>query len=339
MISCLLFTFLVNGCKEKRENGLFAEIETDKGIMVAKLFYHEAPITVSNFIGLSEGSIQNNVKGVGVPFYNGLTFHRVEPDFVIQGGCPKGDGTGTPGYIIPDEINPELKHNKPGILAMANTGFPNSGGCQFYITQKELPNLDGRYSIFGELVEGLDVIGKIEKGDLIKSIKIDRVGKEAVSFKVDNESFRKMVQEKLNEINAEIEKKLAEQEKLINEKWPETEKTESGLMFITLTPGHGPTPNAGDIVHVHYTGRLTDGTEFDSSKKRNEPIAFPIGENRVIKGWEEALQSMKTGEKRVLIVPPKLGYGSKRIANIIPPYSYLVFEVELINIEKKENPQ
>lgn len=331
---CIFLIPCIGGCKKNRENGIYAEIETDKGTMVAKLFHQQAPITVSNFIGLAEGSIQNNAKEPGAPFYDGLTFHRVVPDFVIQGGCPKGDGTGNPGYNVPDEILPELKHGKPGILAMANAGLPHSNGCQFYITLKPLPDLDGRYSVFGELVEGLDVPGKIAKGDRIRSIKISRTGDEARSFKIDNPSFRAMLEKRYKQLSAEIENKIAAQEKKLQEQWPDLEKTESGLMYKTLKTGSGPVPEKGDTVHVNYVGRLADGTEFDSSLKHGKPISFPIGENRVIRGWEEALITMRPGEKRVLVIHPKLGYGAKGASNVIPPYSYLVFEVELMKIDK-----
>ncbi len=331
VITLVLFTMI--SCKKEREDGLYAEILTDKGLMVAKLFYSDAPITVTSFIGLSEGTIKNAVKGEGIPFYNGLTFHRVEPNFVIQGGCPKGDGTGGPGYQFPDEINPQLRHHKPGILAMAKAG-PNSNGSQFYITLNSLPTLDDKYTVFGELLEGLDVPGKIVKGDLIKSIRIVRVGKEASSFESKNDLFVEMVQQRFDKINDEIAIKLAEQEKVILEKWPQAEKTESGLMYIIQKQGEGATPETGDIVHAHYVGQLLDGTEFDNSRKRNEPIAFPVGEHRVIKGWDEALLSMRPGEQRLLLIHPKLAYGAQGAGNLIPPFSFLVFEVELVKIDR-----
>jgi len=323
----------MSGCKKERENGMYAEILTDKGLMVAKLFYKEAPITVTSFVGLAEGTIQNSVKGLGIPFFNGLTFHRVEPNFVIQGGCPKGDGTGGPGYNFPDEYSQNLRHNKPGILAMAKAG-PNTNGSQFYITLKELPQLDDKYSVFGELVEGFDIPAKIVKGDMIKSIKIMRFGEEAKSFKAETDSFKEIVQKRYMEIKAELEKKLIEQEQIIQEKWPETEKTESGLMYIIQKQGKGEKPTVGDIVFTHYVGTLLNGNEFDNSRKRNEPFSFPVGQNRVIRGWDEALLDMKLGEQRLLIIHPNLGYGAKGAGNVIPPYSYLVFDIELVKIEK-----
>lgn len=320
-------------CQKKREPGLYAEIQTDKGLMVAKLFYKEAPLTVLSFVGLAEGIIENTAKTPGTPFYDGLTFHRVEPDFVIQGGCPKGDGSGGPGYHIPDEFNPQLRHNKAGILAMANAG-PHTNGSQFYITLKAVPSLDDRYSVFGELIEGLDIPAKIVKGDLIRTIKIIRVGAEAEAFKVNFDDFKQTVMQRYGELNAAGNNQIAEQAKLVQQKWPDAETTASGMKFIIQQPGQGDKPVSGDIVHAHYVGSLLDGTEFDNSRKSNEPISFPVGQNRVIRGWDEALMDMKIGEKRLLIIPPELGYGSRGAGNVIPPFSYLVFEVELIKIEK-----
>lgn len=337
LITVLLFVavVLLTSCQKNREDaltafgdGIYADILTDKGLMVARLFYKEAPITVTNFIGLSEGTIQNTSAQNGKPFYNGLTFHRVEPNFVIQGGCPKGDGTGHPGYNIPDEIHPGLHHDKAGILAMANAG-PNTNGSQFYITLRDLPALDGKYTIFGEIIEGLDVAEKISKGDLIKSITISRIGEEAKSFKTDNDSFIQMV---LNH----KKKRIEEQEKRVLEKWPNSVKTESGLRYIIQKEGEGAKPKAGDIVSAHYIGTLLDGTEFDNSRKRNEPIVFPVGQGRVIKGWDESLMDMRPGESRLILLPPELAYGERGAGKLIPPNSFLVFEVELIKVETEE---
>ncbi len=169
---------------KKLAKGLYAEIQTDKGNILCFLEFQKAPLTVANFVGLATGEIKNATRPDGTPFYDGLTFHRVVKDFVIQGGDPKGDGSGDPGYSFKDEFHSDLKHSAPGILAMANSG-PNTNGSQFYITHKATPQLDNHYSVFGRVIEGMNVVNKIVQGDKINHIKIIRVGKNAKKFKAE----------------------------------------------------------------------------------------------------------------------------------------------------------
>lgn len=187
-------TFINVNAGEYKEDGLYAEIETTKGLIVLRFDFEKAPITVCNFVGLAEGKIKNSAKPLGTPYYNGLKFHRVIADFMIQGGDPLGTGGGGPGYTFPDEFNPVLRHNKGGIISMANRG-PGTNGSQFFITHKATPWLDDRHSVFGETTEGMDVVNKIEQGDTIKSIRIIRVGEKAKNFKADNDSFNKMIEQ------------------------------------------------------------------------------------------------------------------------------------------------
>jgi cyclophilin family peptidyl-prolyl cis-trans isomerase len=334
LISITAILFYVVGCKNSLPDGLYAKIDTDKGLITAKLFYNEAPMTVKNFIGLAEGKMENKAKALGEPYYDGLTFHRVEPNFVIQGGCPNGNGMGGPGYLVPDEFFPNLKHNRPGILAMANAG-PNTNGSQFYITLKEIPHLDGRYTVFGEVLEGLDVLPKIEKNDKMKSIKIHRIGNEAKKFIFDENSFKETLLNHFEQIKKEIETKISQQEAALLEQWSDLTRTESGLYFKILTNGKGSKPKTGDTIQAHYIGRLANGTEFDNSRNRGQPLTFPVGVNKVIKGWDEALLDMKEGETRMLLIPPDLAYGSRGAGNVIPPNSFLIFEVELIKVENE----
>lgn len=177
--------------KKKFGEGLFATINTSKGDMILKLEYEKTPLTVANFVGLAEGTKKSN-KPDGTPFYNGLVFHRVIPDFMIQGGDPTGTGAGSPGYRFPDEIDPSLVHSGPGILSMANAG-PGTNGSQFFITHKATPWLDGKHTVFGKIVEGQNIVDTIARGDVMKKVTITRVGDKAKAFKADEAAFQKLL--------------------------------------------------------------------------------------------------------------------------------------------------
>lgn len=310
------------------QNGLYAKIESSRGDIILLLEHEKAPLTVSNFVGLAEGVLGKSGKD-GAGFYDGLTFHRVIADFMIQGGCPQGTGTGGPGYAFPDEIDSSLRHSCPGILSMANSG-PNSNGSQFFITHTATPWLNDKHTVFGKVVEGQDVVDAIKQGDLIKSVEIVRVGSSAENFTVTREGFMDQVKN----IDKKKRKKLANSQKKeqmeIANRWPDAIVTESGLRYIVENEGSGgPSPVMGTQVTVHYSGTLLNGSEFDSSYRRGQPAVFAVGQ--VIEGWNEALQSMTKGEKRTLIIPPQLGYGERGYPGVIPPNSFLIFTVELID--------
>lgn len=177
--------------RKKIKEGLFAMLTTEKGKILIQLEYKKTPLTVSNFVGLAEGTIDNNVKGSGEGYYNGLKFHRVIADFMIQGGCPFGSGTGGPGYQFRDETRGDLKHDRGGILSMANSG-PGTNGSQFFITHKATPWLDGKHTVFGHVVEGQKVVDAVAQGDTILSMNIIRLGADALKFQPDTASFNKM---------------------------------------------------------------------------------------------------------------------------------------------------
>ncbi len=307
-------------------DGVYAVLHTNKGDITLLLEHTKAPMTVANFVGLAEGTL--NVHGNNKPFYSNIKFHRVIENFMIQGGCPKGTGTGGPGYTFPDEIEESLKHTGPGILSMANAG-PGTNGSQFFITHVATPWLDGKHSVFGHVVEGLDVVNSIAQGDSIKTVEIVRKGADAEAFVVSRETFTQYVlaaEEKNNKREA-VEKARLEEE--LKNRWPDAIKTPSGLRYVVTKAGDGKKkPVHGQKVTVHYTGSLLDGRVFDSSVRRGSPAQFAIGE--VIEGWNEALKTMSAGEERTLIIPPDLGYGTMGYPGVIPPNSYLVFDVELI---------
>ena len=309
----------------KSENKMEAIIKTNKGEITINLEYKKTPMTVANFVGLAEGTIKNSAKSINEPYYDELKFHRVINDFMIQGGCPDGNGMGDPGYKFPDEIDPTLKHDKAGILSMANSG-PGTNGSQFFITHKETPWLDGKHTVFGNVIKGQDVVNAIEQDDKIETVTIVRSG-DAKEFNASNIFNEEM--EKITIIEEENRKK-AEKELMLLQKGSEV--TSSGLAYKVIKKGNGdvkPKPNS--TVTVHYTGKLLDGTVFDSSRERGQPATFPL--NRVIPGWTEGLQLMVEGDSFTFIIPSKLAYGERGIPQAgIGPNATLIFDVELIKI-------
>ena len=309
------------------ENGLYAKINTNKGSITIQLEFEKTPGTVGNFVALAQGTLENSAKPQGQPYYNGLKFHRVIPDFMIQGGCPLGTGTGNPGYQFDDEIHPDLKHDSPGILSMANAG-PGTNGSQFFITHIPTPWLDGKHTVFGKTTEGQDVIDQITQNDSIETIEILAYGDEAQAFHAV-EAFRTFEgsrEKRLASEKAAIEAKLMEIAKGFN-------KTDSGLRYQIIQSGEGPKAKPNTTVSVHYKGQLTDGTVFDSSYKRNQPIDFTLGVGQVIPGWDEGVALLKVGDKARFIIPSHLAYGSRGAGGVIPPNSNLIFDVELMAVK------
>jgi peptidyl-prolyl cis-trans isomerase A (cyclophilin A) len=313
------------------EPGIYAHFDTTKGDIICRLEYEKTPMSVANFVGLCEGTIKNSVKAAGEPFYDGLTFHRVIPNFMIQGGDPSGNGSGGPGYMFGEEIDPTLKHDRPGILSMANAG-PGTNGSQFFITHKEAPWLDGKHTVFGSVIVGLDIVNAIEGGDKMSDVNIHRVGDAAQAFVATQEAFealRKAAFERAQSAAAAAKKAKIDK---IKADFPNAQTTESGLMYIITKPGDGARPARGATTSVHYVGRLLNGQVFDSSVARGEPIPFPVGTGRVIPGWDEGIMLMHKGEKRTLVIPPNLAYGARGAGGVIPPNAWLVFDVELVDI-------
>lgn len=306
-------------------DGIYANIITKKGNIKIKLEYIKAPITVANFVNLVEGKIKSNKKYNGTPFYDGLIFHRVINDFMIQGGCPEGKGTGGPGFKFDDEFHEDLKHDKPGTLSMANSG-PNTNGSQFFITHNATNWLDGKHSVFGYVVSGQEIVDQIQNNDKIQSISIEKIGKLAIkwdSVKVFDDYFK----------NKEIEKdkiKKLELDKIISIT-KGMEKTKSGLFHLIENKGNNDFPSIGSTVSVHYTGKLVDGTIFDSSYQRNNPISFVLGKGQVIEGWDEGLLKMAKGGSGKFVIPSNLAYGENGAGGIIPPNSTLIFDLELVD--------
>lgn len=309
------------------KDGLYAKFHTSKGEILVELEFEKVPGTVGNFVALAEGNLENDAIPQGKPYYDGLKFHRVIPEFMVQGGDPKGTGSGGPGYQFDDEIHPELKHDRPGILSMANAG-PGTNGSQFFITHVPTPWLDGKHTVFGHVVEGQEVVDSISQGDKIEKLEIIREGEAAKNFNAV-EAFRQFT-------GAKAEREAAakrQQEELMGELAQGFEKTSSGLRYKFISHGNGTKAEKGKTVSVHYKGMLADGTVFDSSYKRKQPIDFPLGKGHVIEGWDEGIQLLKEGDQARFVIPSHLGYGSRGAGGVIPPDATLIFDVELVKVK------
>lgn len=359
----LIISLVLSSCKSSQRadlgDGIFADIHTSKGDIIVKLESDKTPITVANFVALAEGNnpfVSDEYKNK--KYYDGIIFHRVIKDFMIQGGDPTGTGSGNPGYKFKDEFNDSLTHHKAGILSMANAG-PTTNGSQFFITHKETPFLNGRHTVFGEVVAGLDVLDSIANvqtatGDkpvidvVMKTIEIIRNGKEAKKFdavKIMSDYF------------AEEEAKVKAMEKVkadfvteLNKHKELAETLPSGLKVYFINKGAGEKPKQGQQVNVNYAGFLEEGTLFDSNieevankfgqfnpqrKEGGGYEAIPMDyspDARLIAGFREGLLSMKVGDKIRLFIPAHLGYGAQGAGNVIPPNADLVFDLEITGV-------
>ena len=306
--------------------GIYAVFTTPKGTIKVRLTHNETPGTVGNFVALAEGNLENSHKPQGTPYYDGLCFHRVIADFMIQGGCPQRTGTGGPGYQFDDEIHAELKHDRPGVLSMANAG-PGTNGSQFFITHNETPWLDGKHTVFGFVEEGQDVVNAIAQNDEIEAVSIERIGASAEAWNAV-EAFRTFEGSREERLRQERE----EQDKALDKIAAGFDKTTSGLRYQFIQRGNGTAAEKGKTVSVHYKGQLVDGTVFDSSYKRNQPIDFALGVGQVIPGWDEGIQLLSVGDKARFVIPSDLGYGAQGAGGVIPPNATLIFDVELVAV-------
>ena len=316
-------------------DGLFARINTTRGDIVVRLEYQKTPLTVCNFVALAEGRMTR----VGNrPFYNGLTFHRVisrgngdAQDFMIQGGCPQGTGTGGPGYRFPDEFDPTLRHNGPGVLSMANSG-PGTNGSQFFITIVPTPHLDGRHTVFGRVVQGQNVVNTTRQGDRIQRITIIRNGAQATAFRADQETFDALLRNAGSAASARTQVQRDTDIALIQQRYPSASVSSSGLRWVVDRAGTGPRPARGSTAVVNIKGSLLSGRYFANSDLSGGAEELPVGTGRVIPGLDEAILDMSTGEKRTIIVPPELAFGERGVEDVIPPNSFVVFEIELLQV-------
>ncbi|MDR2313647.1 MAG: peptidylprolyl isomerase [Spirochaetaceae bacterium] len=311
------------------DDGLFARIFTNKGEILVRLEYEAAPLTVCNFVALAEGKMD---VCAGAPFYDNLSFHRVVPNFMIQGGDPLENGKGGPGYQFPDEFDQALRHDRPGILSMANAG-PNTNGSQFFITHKETPWLDDHHTVFGRVIEGQGVVNAIQQGDIITAITILRKGERAQGFKADQAAFDSLLAQARNAEEAKSKTAYAADLALAAAKYPGLSTDANGIQYLIQKPGSGAKSQPGSTVEVDYTGMFLSGEVFDASAVHGGALEFEVGLGQVIPGWDKTILDMRVGEKRLVVIPPELAYGARGVGNVIPPNSFLVFEIELLGIK------
>ncbi|WDI37255.1 peptidylprolyl isomerase [Entomospira culicis] len=312
-------------------DGLYAVISTTRGDIWVELFYEQAPLTVVNFAGLAMGSLSKANKSGA--FYDGLTFHRVIDNFMIQGGDPTASGSGGPGYRFADEIVEGLTFNRAGLLAMANAGA-GTNGSQFFITHVPTPHLNGKHTIFGQVVADIDqqVVNAIKQNDRIETVTILRKGDKAQAFVIDQANFDAIDLDYKTKERATQEKANASMIAEIKKQYPNIQVSELGVYYIIEKAGSGERPNRGQVVSMHYDGVLfPSGSRFDSSYQRNEPIEVPAGDGYVIAGWDEMMLQMQVGEKRIVILPPELAYGAAGRPPVIPPSAWLQFTMERVS--------
>lgn len=301
-------------------DGLFAVFNTNKGQIIVNLDYRTTPMTVANFVGLAEGTIKNKTYPMGTPFFNGSIWHRVVKGHVIQGGEPSvvadpaNQEESSTGYEIPNEIS-HLSHNKAGMIGMANGG-PHTNTCQYYITLADRSYLDGNYTLFGEVFDGMDVVKRIEQGDTTFSITVLRIGNDAKNFIVDDKTFGDLVSKQWTKVNFEKQKRIAADNKFISDRYPVLIDSPSGLRYKVEVTGSGSKPADDQMANLSYEGLLTNGVKFVSSSEgkpmdgeKAESFNHEIGTEGLVKGLEEGLKNMKVGERRILVIPADLGYG------------------------------
>ena len=361
----VVFTLVIISCKPTKyadlADGLYVNMETNKGEILLKLEFQKTPVTVANFVSLAEGTnmqLPDSLKKK--PYYNGIAFHRVIKDFMIQGGDPTGTGEGNPGYKFKDEFPKDeegkllLKHDKPGILSMANSG-PTTNGSQFFITHKETPWLDGKHTVFGNVVKGQVVVDSIVQNDTIINIEIVKLGKAAKKFKAAKE-FTKYFENFAEEEKIIKEKIKIAQENFIakvNENTNKFIELPSGLKYVIIETKNGKKPKTGTSIKVNYAGYFTDGSMFDTSYKeiaksyqvydhiRDDKGGYApfttvySSEARLIQGFREGLQKMKVGDKSMLFIPSHLGYGAQGRGKTIPPNTDLFFILEIVEVVTK----
>ena len=357
------FLFIFSSCGSSGE-GLFANIYTTKGLVTVRLEMDKTPMTVASFVGLAEGTIDNAAFEPDHPFFDGTVFHRVVEGHVIQAGAPQSDIADGPGYTFPNEIHASLSHDHAGALGMANGG-PHTNSSQFYITLGDRSYLDLDYIVFGEVVEGLEVVTGIVADDVVDSVRIVRVGDRASAFRPTNESFREMVDAANDRVRVLEERRSTAEANWIRDNWPNVSGPDGGILSEVLVEGSGTLQNQSPR-RIVYTGILVRflGHVIDRKEGDLEVVSFGSDENGVPgfvdppmpfvytpdetvinPGLDSAIATMLPGERRVVIVPASHGYGRAGLYTperpgeprfVISPNTLLVYEVEVTPVGEEE---
>lgn len=322
--------------------GLYADIQTSKGDILIKLHADIMPMTVANFVSLAEGNNPKMIDSLkGKPFYEGVKFHRVIKNFMIQAGEPKGNSKGSVGYTFEDEFPMNesgqliYKHDAEGVLSMANAG-PSTNSSQFFITHKATPWLDGKHSVFGKVTYGQNIVDTIVQNDMIEKVQILRVGKNAKQFNAPDVFLQEL--NNVEERKKERQKKIAIAKEKIkkNMDYYSASVTSSGLRFLQLQQGKGAKVNPDLPTKVHYTLFDDLGNKIASSLDQNKAFTFTINDSNypLIAGWKEGAKMMREGEKARLFIPSYLGYGEVGRLPVIKPNTDLIFEIEILKVGK-----
>ena len=332
--------------KQPHPDGLYAEVMTSKGLIVLQLEFEKTPMTVANYVGLAEGTIDNELVPAGKPYFDGGKWYRVAPGHVIQCGSPANTESKGPGYTFPNEIVlPDLNHGGAGMVTMANGG-PHTNSSHWCITLSDRSYLDGDYTVFGHVVKGLEITPTITQEDIIKTIRIVRVGRAANAFHPTTASFNAMVEAAKVLVAEREERKKVEEEAFIQRKWPDAK---TFMRLATITEGEGPRAKLGTRIKVRYKGEFPNGESFVSTSDAGKPwygatpqeFDFVVGTSSINPGLDAGLAQMRKGEKRVLIVPSEQAYGpqgyyppqrpgEKRFH--VSPYKTIVYEVECVEV-------
>jgi cyclophilin family peptidyl-prolyl cis-trans isomerase len=345
---CILTFFHALGCKApKYSEGLYAELQTNKGLIVLRLEFEKTPATVMNFVGLTEGTIENDVFPLETPYFDGTVFHRVVPGHVIQAGAPAGGKAQSPGYTIPNEIHSDLGHGRAGMLGMANSG-PHTNGSQFYITLGDRSYLDGDYTVFGEVVEGMDVVEAVVQGDTVEKVSIVRVGRQARAFRVDTASFQSAVEKLKKQVEDRQARRREEEWAHIESTWPDLAPAGEGIFSQILDEGTGSPSVPGTKLRIQYSGQKLLGDGFNSSAEAGLPkgdgpaeeFDYVAGETRLNPGLDRIISQMKKGERRLVVLLPEAAYGdsgfyARQVPGqprfVISPGTALVYEIEILD--------
>lgn len=349
LVVSLVWLLALQATAQKKKSaypeGLFAEVNTSKGMIVMKLEFEKVPMTVANFVGLAEGTIDNTTTPAGKHYYDGSRWHRVVPGHVIQCGMPARSTVGSPGYDYPNEIVPGLSHDHAGAVGIAN-GAPHTNGSQWYITLGDRSYLDGDYTVFGNVTKGLEVLPLITQEDSIKTIKIVRVGKAAESFRPTTTSFKAQVLEQKVAVLAAEKKRREDEERFIQQSWPEAQTM---LRQYIVQVGEGQPARRGSKLTIRYKGQILGGDSFVSTSDAGKPwygetpatFEYIVGTTTINSGFDAGVCTMSKGEKKVLMLNAIQAYGlngyypperkgEKRFH--VGPYKTIVYEVEVLEL-------